>query len=134
MKYRLMDLLACPICKSFPLKLTVFEEYHIAPPDMIIKCELYCAYHGDFVDKLGETRCGECYSKEVKSGILECPSCGRWYPVDGDIPRMLPDELRQQQEDLDFLRRWKDRISEQILLNGKPFNLSQETEVRRSRD
>ncbi|MEM0275213.1 MAG: Trm112 family protein, partial [Nitrososphaerota archaeon] len=35
MKYRLMDLLACPICKKFPLKLIVFTEFSIKPSEKI---------------------------------------------------------------------------------------------------
>jgi uncharacterized protein YbaR (Trm112 family) len=54
MKYRLLDILACPMCKGFPLKLTVFEEHSITPPEKIRKCELYCGYHRGFVKDLAE--------------------------------------------------------------------------------
>jgi len=130
MKYRLMDLLACPMCKTFPLKLTIFEEYSIEPPHKIMKCELFCAYHGNFIKELENTNCHECYSKEIQYGILECPSCGRWYPIEEDIPRMLPDELRKAEEDIDFLKKWKDKISENILKYGRPINLSSEEIVK----
>ncbi|MEM4000882.1 MAG: Trm112 family protein, partial [Saccharolobus sp.] len=47
MKYRLMDLLACPMCKHFPLKLFVFSEKEIdrklSQEDKKPLCELYCA-------------------------------------------------------------------------------------------
>ena len=124
MKYRLMDLLACPICKHFPLSLTVFNTYDIPLPSKIRKCELYCAYHGGFVNDVGETDCRTCYSKEISSGILECPKCGRWFPIEDDIPRMLPDNLRKAEDDISFLIRWKDRIDRRILLEGKPYNLA----------
>ncbi|HIQ29194.1 MAG TPA: Trm112 family protein [Candidatus Caldiarchaeum subterraneum] len=127
MKFRLVDLLACPICKHFPLKLDIFEVYEITPPEKIVKCELYCSYHGGFVKDLERTECEVCYSKEIKSGLLTCPSCKRWYPIEDDIPRMLPDEIRQQREDLAFLRKWRDKISSEILSGGKPFNLNQVT-------
>jgi hypothetical protein len=36
---------------------------------------------------------------------------------------MLPDELRKREEDLPFLKKWKEKIPEKILVEGKPFNL-----------
>jgi len=124
MKYRLMDLLACPICKTFPLKLTVFTDTGIQPPKNIRKCELYCSYHGGKVGEIGETDCPTCYSKEIGDGLLECSNCGRWYPITEEIPRMLPDNLRVKRQDEDFLRKWRDRIPEYVLRRGKPFALT----------
>src|SRR3982751_581559 len=31
---------------------------------------------------------------EVASGLLACGICGRWFPIDGTIPELLPDHLR----------------------------------------
>ena len=31
---------------------------------------------------------------EVESGLLVCGECGRWFPIDGGIPELLPDHLR----------------------------------------
>ena len=31
---------------------------------------------------------------EVVTGLLACGACGRWYPIDGGIPELLPDHLR----------------------------------------
>jgi len=93
MKRRLLDLLACPITKDYPLELYVFEE-----------------------------------EEEIVSGLLLCPNeeCGRWYPIIDEIPHMLPDELRDEAEDKEFLRKWKDEIPEKILSKGVPFNISDE--------
>ena len=88
MKRKLMDILACPIDKFYPLQLQVFEE-----------------------------------KEEITSGIITCPKCNRWYPIIDEIPHMLPDDLREQNEDLPFLQKWKDKIPETILTEGKPFNL-----------
>ena len=126
MKYRLMDLLACPICKTFPLRLFVFSVRNIKPTTSIRKCELYCAYHGDFIKNLSETECATCYGKEISDGLLECANCGRWYPIEEDIPRMLPDDLRNRQQDEAFLIKWKNRIPQHILNEGKPFSLLHE--------
>lgn len=89
MKRKLMDILACPIDKKYPLELHVFEE-----------------------------------KEEIVEGLLICPECNRWYPIIEEIPHMLPDELREKDEDLVFLRKWKDKIPEKIIKQGKPFNLS----------
>jgi len=31
---------------------------------------------------------------EVADGLLVCGACGRWFPIDGSIPELLPDHLR----------------------------------------
>jgi len=88
MKRRLLDILACPICKHYPLELRVFIE-----------------------------------KEEIDEGILLCSKCGRWYPILETIPHMLPDDLRDEKEDTDFLVKWKKSIPEAVLKEGKPFNM-----------
>lgn len=61
--------------------------------------------------------------EEIVEGVIICPKCLRWFPIRNEIPEMLPDELRNKREDMDFLVKWKDKIPERILLEGKPFNL-----------
>lgn len=90
MKRRLLDILACPICKYYPLELLVFNE-----------------------------------KEEIEEGLLVCNNCNRWYPIIEAIPHMLPDDLRDEGEDLNFLKKWKANIPEKILKNGKPFNLEE---------
>jgi uncharacterized protein YbaR (Trm112 family) len=88
MKKRLMEILACPICKHHPLELKIFVE-----------------------------------GEEIEEGILTCPECNRWYPIIETIPHMLPDELREEREDRDFLAKWKKEVPEGVLSSGKPYNL-----------
>jgi uncharacterized protein YbaR (Trm112 family) len=88
MKKRLMDILACPICKHHPLELMVFDE-----------------------------------KEEIEQGMLVCNSCGRWYPIIETIPHMLPDDLRERREDTEFLEKWKGKVPESVLMEGKPVNL-----------
>ena len=94
MKRRLMEFLACAMCKSYPLELYVFEER----------------------------------GEEIVSGLLVCPNqeCGLWYPIIDEIPHCLPPELRDEKEDLAFLRKWKEKIPEKVLREGKPYNLASE--------
>jgi len=89
LKKRLMDILACPIDKFYPLELHVFEE-----------------------------------KDEIVSGIIICPKCNRWYPIIDEIPHMLPDDLREEREDLGFLRKWEAKIPKKTLTEGRPFKLT----------
>ena len=59
---------------------------------------------------------------EVVEGLIVCEACNRWYPIIEEIPFMLPDELRDGKDDLPFLRKWKEKFPEEILMKGKPFN------------
>ncbi|ARM75964.1 Trm112 family protein [Acidianus manzaensis] len=126
MKYRLMDLLACPICKHFPLELTVISSKKMERTTDEKKplCELYCAYKQGNVKDIQNPPCDECITYEIEEGVLYCPSCGRWYPIIDEIPRMLPDNLRNKDEDINFLKKNKDKLSSKIVEKGLPFNLS----------
>jgi len=124
-KYRLMDLLACPICKEFPLELKVFAERELDRPPAQVKCELYCGYERKPVSELEKRPCEACGKKEISGGILLCHACARWYPIMEDIPRMLPDDLRNRNQDLGFLSTWRSQIPETVLQSGKPFSLKQ---------
>jgi len=135
-KYRLMDLLACPIDKTFPLKLIVFSEKTYersleVEGDKPV-CEEYCGLNRVSVKgrSASELGCERCVKLEVVEGILICPKCLRWYPIMDEIPSLLPDELREgeKEEELEFLRRYRDRIPREVLVRGKPFNLSGELE------
>ncbi len=144
MKFRFMDIAACPVCRHFPLELYVIET-RVYPRDEEVKkllevyepplCELYC-YRlkqpiGEPIEKVKEeirskNLCFECLKTEVVTGVIYCPNCGRWYPIIDEIPRMLPDELRKKSEDLRFLRKYADRLPEKIVRGGKPWSLADE--------
>jgi len=49
-------------------------------------------------------------SLEIKEGLLNCSKCGHWFPLREFIPELLPDHLRNWQEDLEFLESIKKRI------------------------
>ncbi|MEM3425239.1 MAG: Trm112 family protein [Thermoproteota archaeon] len=127
MKYRLMDLLACPIDKDFPLKLIVFqeEERSIGFKHESIICELYCGLNGAIVKDVGLSAevCDKCMKREILNGLLICSKCNRWYPIVDEIPQLLPDELRDAKEDLSFLRKYAEKVPKHILEEGRPFSL-----------
>lgn len=61
--------------------------------------------------------------KEVIEGLILCNACKRWYPIIDEIPHMLPDELRNKEEDLAFLKKWKEKLPEEVIKEGKPYTL-----------
>ena len=62
--------------------------------------------------------------EEVTEGLIVCPKCLRWYPIREEIPEMLPDDLRNEKDEIAFLKEWKNRFPKKILEEGKPFNRS----------
>lgn len=127
MKFRLMDLLACPMCKKFPLKLLVFKvEDREKPKSLPSKCPLYCAFKGGWVKDVNpsDEECLECFSKEIVEGLIICEECFRWYPIIDEIPHMLPDDQRlmEPDEELNFMKKWFDKFPKEILERGRPFN------------
>jgi len=128
LKYRLMDILACPYDKSFPLKLYIFKVNKYEDREVKFKkkpvCEIFCSFKNIYVKELKEEpKCEECIKYEVDSGLLYCEKCGRWYPIIDEIPILLPDELRNKEEDLEFLKKYRDKIPENIASGGKPWSL-----------
>jgi len=65
--------------------------------------------------------------EEIVEGLIVCPKCLRWYPIRDEIPEMLPDQLRNREEEISFLKKWKDKIPSKIVREGKPFNLKEES-------
>ena len=69
-------------------------------------------------------------SDEVIAGLLFCPKCFRWYPIQEKLPQMLPDEMRNKNDEISFLSKWKDIIPKEILTKGKPFSLYEKFEKK----
>ena len=85
----MMEMLACPIDKHFPLE--IFESN----------------------------------SKEqlVLEGAIYCSKCSRFYPIIEEIPIMLPDELRNKDQDIEFLKRNQTKLPEKIIKQAAPWHL-----------
>ena len=90
MQRRLLDILACPIDKHYPLELIELETKQ----------------------------------ETIVNGVLLCTQCKRFYPIIDEIPVMLPDELRNKTEDLEFLRRWKEQLPKEVVETSLPHSLS----------
>ena len=98
----MLDILACPIDKHYPLEL---YEINIKKNNDNNDIE-----HNDsnFI---------------ITEGVLFCNKCSRFYPIIDEIPVMLPDELREKQKDIDFLQQWNDKIPEKVTTHAKPWHL-----------
>jgi len=59
----------------------------------------------------------------ILEGALFCPKCSRFYPIIEEIPIMLPDELRDKKQEIEFLKNNKEQLPEKIILNANPWHL-----------
>jgi uncharacterized protein YbaR (Trm112 family) len=91
----MLDILACPIDKYYPLELIEIDTAE----DKIINENI------------------------IREGVLFCSQCSRFYPIIEEIPVMLPDELRDKEKDIQFLQKWQEKIPSKIIKNGNPWHL-----------
>ncbi|MGH1521608.1 MAG: Trm112 family protein [Nitrosopumilus sp.] len=89
MNKAMIDILACPIDKNYPLELFEINEKE----DTVIE------------------------------GVLFCSKCSRFYPIIEEIPIMLPDELRDKKQEMEFLKINKDTLPEKIITKAIPWHL-----------
>ena len=59
----------------------------------------------------------------ISEGAIFCPKCSRFYPIIEEIPIMLPDELRDKKQEMEFLKNYKDQLPEKIITMGNPWHL-----------
>ncbi|MFB5599787.1 MAG: Trm112 family protein [Nitrososphaeraceae archaeon] len=127
MKKNLLDILACPIDKNYPLELI---ELDVKDEIYTVKNKLDKDEHNNEDDdnqfkdtEIGENQLHEEKVSVIIDGILYCDKCFRFYPIIDEIPIMLPDELREKEKDIRFLERWRKNIPEKILKFAKPWHL-----------
>ena len=89
MNKKMMEILACPIDKHFPL-----EIFELSSKEEV-----------------------------VSDGAIFCPKCSRFYPIVEEIPIMLPDELRDKDQDIEFLKKYKNILPTKIVSEGLPWHL-----------
>ena len=59
----------------------------------------------------------------ISEGAIFCPKCSRFYPIIEEIPIMLPDELRNKKQEIEFLKNNKDGLPEKIITMANPWHL-----------
>ena len=133
MKKHMLDILACPIDKNYPLELIelnvkeleknkIKENYHPLNSDENNNIVKKNKNSGEG-NKVNEIKHNDEKVIVVIDGILYCKKCSRFYPIIDEIPIMLPDELREKEKDLQFLKKWKHTIPEEILTQSNPWHL-----------
>jgi len=77
------------------------------------------------IDKHFPLEIFEVKSKEesVEEGALYCTQCSRFYPIIEEIPILLPDDLRDKKQDMDFLKNHKEKLPEKIIKQASPWHL-----------
>jgi len=128
-----LDILVCPFDKVSSLELIVFKIHlnsstessrssSLTDQDAITKdgvnMETNKTNHQD-----GPITTSALSSEIIQEGLLLCRTCMRFYPITEEIPIILPDELRDKKNDIQFLKTWKESIPNDLLKNLKPWTL-----------
>ncbi|HEX7257482.1 MAG TPA: Trm112 family protein [Nitrososphaeraceae archaeon] len=129
MKKHMLDILACPMDKNYPLDLIElqvkeFENDNLRESDFL-NDDKTSKKNNLVINQENDIR-GEGTKDKIIiiiEGILYCKKCLRFYPIIDEIPIMLPDELREKEKDLEFLNKWKNNIPQKILNNANPWHL-----------
>ena len=61
--------------------------------------------------------------EKVAEGALYCQECSRFFPIIDEIPIMLPDELRDKKQEMEFLKRNIKELPEKIVTQALPWHL-----------
>ncbi len=51
---------------------------------------------------------------EIVTGALVCSKCVQFYPISDGIPNILPEDLRDTDDDILFIKRWKKEFPKEI--------------------
>jgi len=61
--------------------------------------------------------------EKIVEGSLYCQKCSRFFPIIDEIPIMLPDELRDKKQEIEFLKRNIKELPDKILKQASPWHL-----------
>jgi len=61
--------------------------------------------------------------EKITEGSLYCKKCSRFFPIIDEIPIMLPDELRDKKQDIEFLKKNIKKLPEKIVTQALPWHL-----------
>jgi len=110
MRYSLLDHLACPTCHEELVCVTHTEAAASMPPGLFpdgarispgpgigpLPAGRHETPLATLLASLAAAPAAPERGRDVDlvTGLLVCGACGRWYPIDGGIPELLPDHLR----------------------------------------
>lgn len=110
MRYRMMDILCCPVCRN-PFELVAGHREKGPETDSPFPgCGSYCEYiSGDLASPDGRREahrhCPDCYREDVTEGLLRCGN-GHAFPIQESIPRLVADRDRPQRTKQTFDVEW----------------------------
>ena len=120
MFYALLDLFACPVCRASLILLD--PEEHPQRTTMRLAPAQRLSQLGAIVGPIPGTapdtpvrrllepirtvpaNDGRDQQVAIEQGVLLCIGCGRWYPIRARLPELLPDHLRNWEDDQAWLR------------------------------
>ncbi len=109
MKYRLLDTLVCPACRS-QLRLEVLAARKLREQTGVPQRHCTVCFFGG--PSVPQHECRECYQHEITDGMLSC-SCGMVFPIIDSVPIMLLSEPR-------YFHKLRQKYPENIPLNARP--------------
>ena len=91
MKFKLLDVLACPKCNGFPLVLLNYttEIVETKKKPRSVLCNKFCGMKARPPSEVNLEDCDICLGIEVVAGELVCESCGARYGVYKGVPSFL---------------------------------------------
>lgn len=88
MKYRLVELLCCPLCRADLVVSCDDQMRRQASGGPVFGCQRYCALERT-AHVPSQARCAECAGLEIVSGTLSCVACRSQFPIVGSVPWLL---------------------------------------------
>ncbi|MDP8906417.1 MAG: hypothetical protein M3M88_02725 [Thermoproteota archaeon] len=127
---RMLDVLVCPFDKESELELFEFKTRpigHIAQSEEKKRGSESGLKSNNNRAQDSSVKPGNTVDMDndvvIEHGMLFCNSCLRFYPIVEEIPIILPDELRDKNNDLDILRKWGNSLPEKVVKRSLPWHL-----------
>jgi uncharacterized protein len=124
---RMLDIIVCPFDKESSLELYELSTRNLEKTDskIISESNPQNVKLEDSVENKKENISNDLSNNDIiiEEGILFCNSCSRFYPIVEEIPIILPDELRDKNKDLEFIKKWTDSLPEKVVKKALPWHL-----------
>jgi uncharacterized protein YbaR (Trm112 family) len=125
---RMLDILVCPFDKETSLELYELSTKNLEKTDSKIISESNpqnVKIEEGYVENKKDNTSNDPSNNDIiiEEGILFCNSCSRFYPIVEEIPIILPDELRDKNKDLEFIKKWSDSLPEKVVKKALPWHL-----------
>ena len=119
---RMLDVLVCPFDKESELELF---EFKTRPIKNIVhnekqKMEIE-SNNNKVINPISNSNNDD--GDIIEDGILFCNICLRFYPIVEEIPIILPDELRDKNNDLEILKKWSNLLPDKVIKKSIPWHL-----------